>query len=47
MKKKFKTDITHLHRLIALSAALNYQLRSAEATRKEIAKLSLAFRKKK
>lgn len=39
--KKFNHNTEHIHELITLSSALNYQLRQAEETRKKIEKLSL------
>jgi hypothetical protein len=45
-KFKYKYDNTNLHRLIALTSALHYQLEQAEKVRKEIAKLSLKVRRK-
>lgn len=43
--KAFKQDTSNIHKLITLSAALNYQLRRAEETRKEISMLSLRARR--
>lgn len=43
---KFKHDTKDMHELIALSATLNFQLRQAEGTRKQIEKLSLRQRRK-
>lgn len=40
-KRKYEFDIEEMHRLIALSAALNYELEKAEKIRKEISKLRL------
>lgn len=47
MKKKlFKMDTSNIHELIALTSALNYQLRNAEETRKKIVRLSLKLKRK-
>lgn len=43
---KFKMNTKDIHELIALSAALNFQLRQAEGTRKRIAELSLREKRK-
>ena len=44
--RTFKEETSNMQRLIALSAALNFPLRKAEETRKEIAKLSLKLKRR-